>query len=138
MRSIAIALLMSVAVAATAMAGEVTSITANIPFAFTAADQKFPAGEYTLDMKPESGQLSIRARRGSPITLRASNLAFVGDVYAQAQRFEIFVERYDDAYFLAKVWIKNNGMELQTSPAEKALQDAGQQGRVLKLKVTPR
>ena len=126
------------ALAVSAPAAEVSQINTTIPFAFKAGDRDFPSGEYSLNINPQSGQVAIKGRRGGATVLRAGNLNFEGDVYQAAQRYEILLNRYDDQYFLSQVWIKNYGMEVAKSAAEKAREDGGQQPRVLKLKVKAR
>lgn len=124
--------------AASAPAAEVNSINTTIPFKFTAGESEFASGEYSLSVNPQSGQLSIKGRRGGAAVLRASSVASEGDVYKDAQRYEILLNRYDDQYFLSQVWIKSSGVEVSKSAAERAREEGGQQPRVLKLKVKAR
>ncbi len=137
MRTALLSILVSLSVAGPVVAGE-NSVSATIPFAFTAADEQMNSGEYLFEMKVDAGQLSIKARRGGPLTLRARNLPYTGDLAEDAQRYEIVLNRYEDEYYLSQVWMKQYGMEVSRSDAEKARTEKGEQPKVVKLKLKPR
>jgi len=109
------------------------AVSAAIPFAFTAGDKEFPAGNYSFEMKSETRQISIKGRKSAIV--RSMDLTFRGDVYEVTKRYEIFFRRYGDDYFLAELWIKQFGMEPLKSAAEAAKEAAGESASVIKLKV---
>lgn len=79
-------------------------LTANIPFDFTVADKKLPAGKYWVRRAQEtSGDmvLQVRSVEGNAIVSRVS--IPVSTINPRKNAVLVF-HRYGDSYFLSEVW----------------------------------
>ena len=89
---------------------QTTRVIANIPFEFTAANKKLPAGKYTITvLNPSSDRKALQIRslngRFSAIVLTS---ALVGNV----SESKLVFDRYDDRYFFAHVQIAGDSTTL--------------------------
>jgi hypothetical protein len=98
-------------------------LTANIPFDFSVADKKLPAGKYWVS-RAQQGQgdmiVQIRSAAGNANVLRLT--IPVSSLYPTRQGSLVF-HRYGDEYFLSEVWPKggSTGRVLPKSKAEREL-----------------
>lgn len=76
----------------------------DIPFAFTVANQKLPAGRYTIT---RLGETTLRIF--SPGNQGTVMLTHKVEGKAPESKGKIVFHRYGDAYFLSEVWIAANG-----------------------------
>lgn len=99
-------------------------LTANIPFDFSVADKKLPAGKYWVSRAQQSqGDMivQIRSTEGNANVLRLT--IPVNTLHPMSSASLIF-NRYGNEYFLSKVWPKGGsvGRELPKSHAERELE----------------
>ncbi len=79
-------------------------IDVKVPFEFMVADQKFPAGEYSISRaQPQSGDtiLLIRSRKGHDLITR---LTIPVETLLPKDKDKVVFQRYGDQYFLAQIW----------------------------------
>ncbi len=105
-------------------------IEADIPFAFVAEDQAFPAGSYV--MRPRGGDdpaIEIR-RAGSDEAVVALITRCVGA--SIPVRTELIFRRYGEREFLAKILVEGNAekAELERSRAESELRRQGEKAEL--------
>ena len=100
-------------------------IKANIPFGFTVADKKFPAGEYVFSRaQPTAGDAIMLV---SSVDGRTKTVRLTLPVISQQAKNKAAVvfHRYGDDYFLFRIW--NGGMtqgrEMPKSSKERKAQD---------------
>jgi len=95
-----------------------TKLIADIPFEFSAGNQKFPAGKYVVSIiNPSSDQSVLRIRsidghNGTVLLMHPVE----GKVKDDAR---LLFSRYGDRYFLAQVWSSANSMGME-APAFRA------------------
>jgi hypothetical protein len=77
---------------------------ADIPFAFTVANQKLPAGRYTIT---RMGETTLRIF--SPHNEGTVMLTHKVEGKAPESSGRIVFHRYGDAYFLSEVWVAAHG-----------------------------
>jgi hypothetical protein len=83
-------------------------IDVKVPFEFVVADQKFPAGDYSISRaQPQSGDtiLLIRSRDGHEGTAR---LTIPVETLLPKDKDKVVFQRYGDQYFLAQIWEKGS------------------------------
>jgi len=99
-------------------------IKVNIPFDFSIADKKLPAGNYSIGRAIQNSDntvLSILDGRGHTKEARMSIPVLASDPKNQAT---LVFHRYGDEYFLYQVWTagETTGRQFPKSSAERALQ----------------
>ena len=107
-------------------------LTANIPFDFSVADQKLPAGKYWINRaQPSNGDLilQIRSKDGHANVL---NMTIPKVTLNQVNRGALVFHRYGDDYFLSEVWPEGSstGRELPKSRAERELARNGGDNKI--------
>ena len=128
-----LAVMMIVAAGASAKAQTLDyRLTANIPFDFSVADKKLPAGKYWVSRAQQSqGDMivQIRAAEGHANVVRLT--IPVNSLYPTRNGSLIF-HRYGDEYFLAEVWPKGGsiGRALPKSRAERELARKAQDNQI--------
>jgi hypothetical protein len=94
-------------------------VKADVPFAFSAGNNMFPAGEYTVMNSGALGVLSIKKTGGgSKFT--------VGNAAARSgpsDKTKLVFHRYGDRYMLSQIWVEgeSRGIELPKTKLEKEL-----------------
>jgi hypothetical protein len=114
-------------------------LTVNIPFDFQVANQKLPAGKYSVGRVHEtSGDtvLQIRSIDGQSTTNRFS-IPIV--TFETKNRGELIFHRYGDQYFLSEVWPAGggNGRAFLKTRTERELEKNARDNRVAAVK-TPK
>jgi len=99
-------------------------IRVNIPFDFSIANKKLPAGNYSVGRAIQNSDntvLSILDGRGHTREARLSIPVFAAEAKNQAT---LVFHRYGDEYFLYQVWTagETTGRQFLKSSAERALQ----------------
>mgnify|MGYP001134219642 CR=1 FL=1 len=99
-------------------------IRVNIPFDFSIADKKLPAGNYSVGRAIQNSDntvLSILDGRGHTKEMHMSIPVLSADTKNQAT---LVFHRYGDEYFLYQVWTagETTGRQFPKSSAERALQ----------------
>jgi len=102
-------------------------VRANIPFDFTVANKKFPAGEYFISRpQPSSGDvvLLVSSADGNRNTFRLTSGVWTS---APKESDTLIFHQYGDQYFLSQVWPAGAslGRELLESRAEREARAAG-------------
>lgn len=120
MRLVRIALCTALLVAASAAMGQtkVGDIVADVPFAFVAAGQEFPAGHYIVSRE---GDCCLRILNSQQQGLY---VATHDSLRSDSVDSKLVFHRYGDTYFLSAVWTTGNtiGRELSRSRAERELE----------------
>jgi hypothetical protein len=98
-------------------------LTANIPFDFSVAGQKLPAGKYWINRAPLSNGdtiVQIRSTDGHSNVTRLTIPVFAGN---PAKNSALVFNRYGDEYFLSEIWPAGGvtGREVPKSRAEREL-----------------
>jgi len=120
MKTIWMAAALAAVVGLVAWAGEASVIRATVPFDFTVADQKLPAGEYQIVRSGPFSAVQIQSREKGTTILVGSLPGYTNKTgYAAALSFN----KYGDTYFLREFWMGNgtDGTQLAKSKAEKDL-----------------
>jgi hypothetical protein len=96
-----------------------TAMHANIPFEFRMGAAAFPAGEYSIDCS--NHVLFINNRDGKSSAAMALTVPLLRPQLMETGILEF--NRYDDAYFLSKIWVPGSteGAALPKSAREKEL-----------------
>jgi hypothetical protein len=92
-------------------------IRAEIPFDFMVGSKRLPKGEYVIESVNESGALTIRnAKKGKAVTFMT-----VRGKMMDKPKSRLVFHRYNDQYFLARVWDGSSDtiLKLDKSSAEK-------------------
>jgi cytochrome c biogenesis protein ResB len=102
-------------------------IRVNIPFDFSIANKKLPAGNYSIGRAIQNSDntvLSILDGRGHTKEARLSIPVLAAEAKNQAT---LVFHRYGDEYFLYQVWTagETTGRQFLKSSAERALQSQG-------------
>jgi hypothetical protein len=116
-----LALVVSLPVSAQVSAS--TTLKADIPFEFIAADKTLPAGEYTLQLgSPNRSAVAILSEnRDSHAQLFA--LTSSVDKGKTPDHTSLIFHKYGDRYFLAQIWTNGvrTGLQLPASKLEREL-----------------
>lgn len=105
--------------AATQIARAQEQVIANVPFAFTAGNTAFPAGEYRIGKWiTGEGTLLIQRTDKGPTTFAWSSVTLSDTRQTQTK---LVFHRYGDRYFLSQVWVEGStqGRQLPKSKEEK-------------------
>jgi len=107
-------------------------VRATIPFDFTVADQKFPAGEYSFSRgQTTSGDLVLRVSKveGNQAAFRLTSAVITS---VPKQSATLIFHQYGDQYFLSQVWPAGGkvGRLLYESNAEREARAAGRTSNV--------
>jgi len=94
-------------------------IKANVPFAFSAGNETFPAGEYTVSAVGQMGVLAIRDT-GKHSMLIASQATVSSGA---SEKSKLIFHRYGDRYLLSEIWVQgeSRGNRLPRTKLEKEL-----------------
>ncbi len=111
-------------------------ITANIPFDFSVADKKLPAGKYWISRAQQSQGdtiVQIRSTKGNANVLRLT--IPVNTLYPTPSASLVF-NRYGNEYFLSQVWPKGGsiGRGLTKSHNERELERKTQDNQIAAIK----
>lgn len=95
------------------------TVKADVPFAFTIANQTLPAGQYAVHKMNDLGTLALIGN-GSALAMIQSNRVEA----AKAQKItKLVFHRYGDRYFLYQIWVQgeDSGRQLPVTPLEREL-----------------
>ena len=120
--SLIITISLGVAMIATTMAAPFTvpftvKIRAEVPFDFMVGSKRLPKGEYLIESVNESGALTIRnAKKGKAVAFMT-----VKDKMLEKPKSKLIFHRYNDQYFLARIWdgTSDTVLKLNKSKTEK-------------------
>jgi hypothetical protein len=114
-------LILLLVVAVPLQAGSIPNheMTVTIPFEFAAGDKVLPAGEYTVQVKPERGTVVLVGPGQKPLML----LTISKESRSAPRRGKLVFQRYGASIFLSEVWSQDNdtGQTLAASAVEKEL-----------------
>lgn len=121
---LAAGLLIAIGVACGFAETKAVVIKAKIPFAFSAGDVSFPAGEYTITRDNNRGALLIRGDESNQGCLVQT---YSGSTYVADGHGSLLFKRYGEKYFLSQVFpgFENAGRKLPVSKEEKEYVAAG-------------
>lgn len=107
-------------------------LTANIPFDFSVADKKLPAGKYWINRAQQSqGDMivQIRSTEGNANVIR---LTIPVSTLHPMQSASLIFNRYGNEYFLSEVWPKGGsvGRALPKTRAERELERKAQDNQI--------
>ena len=108
-------------------------LTANIPFDFSVADKKLPAGKYWISRAQQSQGdtvLQVRSANGSGAGVVRLTIP-VNTLHPMTSASLIF-NRYGDEYFLSQVWAKGGsvGRALTKTRVERELERKSQDNQI--------
>lgn len=111
-------------------------LTANIPFDFSVADQKFSAGEYWISRAQLSQGDTILQIRSTDGRTNAVGLTIPTGSRRPADEGSLVFHRYGNEYFLSQVWAEGSstGRELPKSHAERELARKAKNNQIAALK----
>ncbi len=111
-----LAVLLLAAGLANAQLGQ-NGVKADIPFAFMAGSNTFPAGAYRVTTASNTGVLAVLAASKSALV---GSHAILGNPSAETK---LIFHRYGDRYFLYRIWVagEERGCELPQTRLEKEL-----------------
>jgi hypothetical protein len=92
-------------------------IRVDVPFDFMVGSKRLPKGEYLIESVNESGTLTIRnAKKGKAMTFMT-----IKDKPTSKPKSKLIFHRYDNQYFLARIWDGSSEtvLKLDKSKAEK-------------------
>jgi hypothetical protein len=114
--ALAFGLLLNCAAAATAPVASFR-IRAEIPFDFMVGKKKMPKGDYTIEAVNDSGTILIRRDKGG----KAVNFMTIKDKMTDKHKSKLVFRRYNDQYFLARIWdgTSTTVLKIEKSSAEK-------------------
>ena len=94
-------------------------VKADVPFAFSAADEQFPAGEYIVSGVGSQGVLAMRGT-GKQMKLIATHPAVAS---GPSEKTKLIFHRYGDRYMLSEIWVEGSsqGRRLPKTKLEKEL-----------------
>src|SRR5262245_1856422 len=98
-------------------------LTANIPFDFSVAGHKLPAGKYWVSRaQPNNGDTVIQIRSADGHS-NITRLTIPVYAYNPVKSSSLIFNRYGDEYFLSEIWTKGGatGREVTKSRAEREL-----------------
>jgi len=132
-----LAVITIIAVSASAKAQSLEyRLTANIPFDFSVADKKFPAGKYWINRSQSSTADLIIQIRSTDGRQNISRLT-IPVITANAMKDGSLVfHRYGDEYFLSEIWPAGGltGRELPKSRGERELARKAQNNQIAAMK----
>jgi hypothetical protein len=119
-KTIGTAVALAAVVVLAAWAGEASAIRATVPFEFTVADQKLPAGEYQIVKSGAFAAIQVQSRQNRTTILVGSA---AGNTNKTGHAAALAFNKYGNQYFLSEVWMGNgpDGVQLSKSKAEKKL-----------------
>jgi hypothetical protein len=127
-----LAVMTIIAVSASAKAQSLEyRLTANIPFDFSVANKKFPAGKYWISRAPQSNGDLVVQIRSTDGHWNISRLTFPVVTNNPMSKGSLVFHRYGEEYFLSEIWPAAGltGRELPKSRTERDLvqkaQDSG-------------
>jgi len=125
--SLIITVSLGVAMIATTMAAPFTvKIRVEVPFDFMVGSKRLPKGEYLIESVNESGTLTIRnAKKGKAVTFMT-----IRHKPTDKPKSKLIFNRYDDQYFLARIWDGSSEtvLKLNKSKAEKRVAKLAKKG----------
>lgn len=130
--------MMIVAASASANAQSLTyKLTANIPFDFTVADKKLPAGKYWISRGQQTTGDLILQIRSVDGDASVSRLTIPVVAIKPVAKGMLVFHRYGDEYFLSEVWPAGGltGRELPKSHAERELERKTQEIAAVKITI---
>ncbi|MEK7830901.1 MAG: hypothetical protein AAB401_07440 [Acidobacteriota bacterium] len=92
-------------------------IKADIPFDFQVGKKKMPKGDYIIESVGQSGSVLIRREKGG----KAVNVLTVVDKHTDKHKSKLVFRRYNDQYFLARIWDGSSEtvLKIEKTSAEK-------------------
>jgi hypothetical protein len=133
-----LAVMMIVAAGASAKAQSLDyRLTANIPFDFSVADKKLPAGKYWISRAQQSQGDTIVQIRGAEGNANVVRLTIPVNSHMPMRSASLIFNRYGEEYFLSEVWTKGGsiGRGLLKSRAERELERKAQDNQIAATRV---
>ena len=127
-----------VAVAAVSVMAQVRArVTAQIPFAFSVANQTMPAGEYSIQSHASANQSVLIRSNDNKAAVFA--LAQGKQGKRDSDKTKLVFRRYGSQYFLAQIWTKGDvmGTEFPTSKSERQVMKSLSDRRLAKADTEP-
>jgi hypothetical protein len=127
-----------VAVAAVSVMAQVRSrVTAQIPFAFSVANQTMPAGSYAIQSQAGANQMVLIRSNDS----KAAVFALTQGKQAKntPDNTKLVFRRYGSQYYLAQIWTKGEeaGTEFPVSKSERQTMKSLSDGKLAKADAQP-
>jgi hypothetical protein len=96
-------------------------VTANIPFDFSVAGQKLPAGKYFINRAQQGDGDMVVQIRSTDGHSNVTRLTIPISAYNPVNKSKLVFNRYGDDYFLSEIWPAGSatGRELPKSRAER-------------------
>jgi hypothetical protein len=96
------------------------SVMTRVPFDFAVGDTQFRAGTYTVTTEAPQSAILIQAEQGGVAMFVLVHPAQAKEVQQQGK---LVFHRYDDQYFLSKIWFQGSdrGHELMVSKVEEQI-----------------
>ena len=98
-------------------------LTANIPFDFSVAGKKLPAGEYWINRAQQGNGDTVVQIRSTDGHANIARLTIPINTYKPVKKGTLVFHRYGEEYFLSEIWPAGGltGRELPKSNAEREL-----------------
>jgi len=128
-----LAVMMIVAAGASAKAQSLDyRLTANIPFEFSVADKKLPAGKYWVSRAQQSQGDTIVQIRSAEGNANVVRLTIPINSHTPMRSASLIFNRYGNDYFLSEVWTKGGsiGRGLPKTHAERELERKAQDNQI--------
>lgn len=111
-------------------------LTANIPFDFSVAGQKLPAGKYWINRAQQSNGDTIVQIRSTDGHSNITHFTIPVFGYEPVETSSLVFRRYGDEYFLSEIWPVGavTGRELTKSRAERELARKAQDNGTVAIK----
>jgi hypothetical protein len=95
-------------------------VAVSVPFMFVVGFHTLPAGEYTIEMSPETDTMAVRSG-GSLGEIRSTLTTLRADGVRKPGQSRAVFQRYGNRYFLAEVWSEGTGQMLIPGQLERKL-----------------
>jgi hypothetical protein len=108
-------------------------LTANIPFDFSVADKKLPAGKYWINRAQQSqGDTVLQVRSANGSSAGVVRLTIPVNTLHPMTSASLIFNRYGNEYFLSEVWPKGGsvGRGLPKTRAERELERKAQDNQI--------
>jgi hypothetical protein len=111
-------------------------LTANIPFGFSVAGKKLPAGTYWINRVQQGSGDTVIQIRSIDGHANVTRLTIPVQAYNPVKRGTLVFHRYGEDYFLSEIWPAGGvtGRELSKSNAERELERKAQDNGIAAMK----